>query len=101
MSIKTLALLAAVVAGSVAFENRASAQVYYSSGYYSPGVVTSSYYAPAGGYVYASPLVGGYTSYYGGYPYASYYGYPAYGGAYAGYYPGWRRGWWGRRGWWY
>lgn len=82
MSIKSLALIAAVFAGTLAFEGKADAQVYYSTGYYySPGVVTASYYSP--GY-YSTPYVSEYSypSYYGSYYYpytgAYYYDYPYY-----------------------
>jgi len=98
MSIKTLTLMAAVIAGTLAFDGKAAAQVYYSSGYYTPGVVTTSYYAPAVGVGYSYP----YTTYYGAPAYGTYYSTPYYGGAYtSAYYPGWRVGPLGRRWWWY
>ncbi len=59
MSIRTYLVIAAMIAGTIAFEGKANAQVTvggYSTSYYSPGVVTSSYYAPAAGWsYYASP----------------------------------------------
>jgi len=107
MSVKTLVVFAAVIAGTIAFNDRASAQVVttYSSGYYSPGVVTTSYYTPVVPSVsyYSTPLVGEYYTSPYPYGYAGYYAapryagvYPAYyGGVYAGYGPrfgwGWRR----------
>jgi len=110
MSIKTMGLIAGMLAGTLAVGDRASAQIaVVGGGYtYSPGVVTTSYYMPAPSVsyysspaYYSTPYVGSYyTSGYYGYPYAtgayyspSYYGaYPYYGGgAYIG---GPRRWWW-------
>lgn len=106
MSIKTLVVFAAVITGTIAFNDRASAQVVttYSSGYYSPGVVATSYYTPVVPSVsyYSTPLVGEYYTSPYPYGYAGFYApryagvYPAYyGGVYAGYGPrfgwGWRR----------
>jgi hypothetical protein len=111
MSIKTFVAIAGLIAGTFGIDNRASAQVIVagSGGYYTPGVVTTSYYTPTTSWsyygspaLYTAPYVSsysvapiyGYPTYpnYGGY-YPSYYsGYPYYGGAYAGY--GARRWWW-------
>jgi len=107
MSIKSLVVFTAVVAGTIAFTDRASAQVVttYSSGYYSPGVVTTSYYTPVvGTSYYSAPLVGEYyTSPYYGYP--AYYAAPRYAGVYPAYYGGVYAGYgprlgWGLRRWW-
>jgi hypothetical protein len=105
MSLKTLAMIAGLAVGTLAFGSRANAQVYPSGGYvYTPGVVTTSYYTPAPTWPYSTPYVSAYYTapYYGGYIstpyYAGYYtpyysGYPYYGtGVYVGYGP--RRWWW-------
>jgi hypothetical protein len=112
MSVKSLTLIAGIVAGTFAFGDRASAQVVgVTGGYtYSPGVVTTSYYTPASSWsyysspayystpymssYYAAPIYGGYysTPYYGGYSSSYYAGYPYYGSAYSG--VGARRWWW-------
>lgn len=108
MSLKTLALFGAVLAGTMAFGSSANAQT--TSYYYTPGVITSSYYTPLGttsyyapSYSYALPGVYSYSSYYGSplysgyyygpsyYPYSSYY-YPYGTGYYYG--VGARRWWW-------
>jgi hypothetical protein len=90
MSIKTLAVVAAVIGGTVGFQNRADAQVmvYPSTGGYYPGVISTSYYSPYSGGYYNYPSVGlsATTPYLGGY-YGSSYGWPYYGG-YGGYYGG-------------
>jgi hypothetical protein len=112
MSVKSLVAIAGLIAGSLAFGDRASAQIIRTGGYgYSPGVVTtSSYYTPATNWsyysspayystpyvssYYSTPLYGGFYSspYYAG-GYSSYYGsYPNYGtGVYVGVGP---RRWW-------
>jgi hypothetical protein len=98
MSIKTLTVIAAMAVGTVAFSEKANAQFigYPATSYYTPGVVTASYYAPMTSYsYYSAPYVSGYygTPYYGGY-----YSYPTYAGYaapyYSSYYVGPRRWWW-------
>jgi hypothetical protein len=109
MSIKNLFVLAGLTFATLAFTSNANAQVvgvgYAGNGYYySPGVVSTSYYAAPSTYsygvspsVYATPYVSSYytapvitsgyyaaPAYYGGY-------YPAYG--YAGYGYGYGRRW--------
>jgi len=107
MSLKTLSLIAGVIAGTFAFGDKAIAQItgVTTGGYTTPpAVVTTSYYAPVpvtGWSFYSSPAyystpyvspysVTPYYSYpYGGYSY--YAGYPYYR---AGVYAGPRRWWW-------
>jgi len=108
MSIKTFTLIAAVLASTIAFESRASAQIatYSTSSYYAPslGVYSSSYYTPGySGVYYASPYMGGVypAGYYGTPYYSGAYSYPyatSYYGGYAPYY-GRRWGGWGWRRW--
>ena len=88
MSLKTLTVIAGVIAGMSAFGDRASAQVITTSagGYYTPGVVTESYYAPATSWsYYGSPAYYG-TPYLSSAYSAPIYGYPTY-PYYGGYYP--------------
>ena|SRR5579872_5839800 len=92
MSLKTLTLVAGVIAGTFAIGNNANAQIVTTNGYVSPPVVTTSYYAPAVGWsyysspaYYSTPYV---SSYYATPYYSSYYGSPYYGGySYYGGYP--------------
>jgi hypothetical protein len=94
MSFKTLLTIAGLTLGVIAFNNQASAQVVVTGGYaYSPGVVTTSYYAPAyapasslsyysSPAYYSTPYASGYytapyytSGYYSPYAYGSYYPY--------------------------
>jgi hypothetical protein len=100
MSLKTLIAIAGVIAGTLAFGDSASAQIVTTSpgGYYTPGVVTTSYYTPATSWsYYGSPVYYG-TPYVSSYYSAPIYGYsyPYYGGYYGGVYNGLgpRRWWW-------
>jgi hypothetical protein len=111
MSLRAIIVVAGVIAGTFAINERASAQITGTStgGYYTPGVVTTSYYTPATSWsyygspaLYTTPYVSSYSvapiygyptyPYYGGYYPRYYSGYPYYGsGVYVG---GPRRWWW-------
>jgi hypothetical protein len=113
MTIKTLAIAAAVVAGSLGFTSRAGAQFMappVGGSYSGPGIPYGSYFTPGGlSSYYGSPgLVNPYSTgfygggYYNGYSGGSLYlggysngigGYSSYSPYYGGYYGGGRRGW--------
>ncbi len=112
MSIRKLALAAAVVAGTLGFAGKADAQVIYTSGYSTTPVVYSSYYTPT---YYTHTPASTYSSYYApaysnwywsgysdpyssGYYTRSYYPYAYYSGPRL--YVGPRGVYFGRRGWW-
>ena len=105
MTIRKLALAAAIVVGLVGFAGKADAQVIYSGGYYSTPGVYSSYYAPTyypfsssiyPASFYSPPYNAGW--YWSGYNYQP--SYPYYTSGYStGYYPPYYNGWRGWRRW--
>lgn len=93
MSLKTLILIAGVIAGTLALGNTANAQItgvttggysYSPSVVTTPAVVTTSYYAPVAGWSYYSSPAYYSTPYMSPYAvtpyYSGYYNYPYYGG---------------------
>jgi hypothetical protein len=85
MSIRNFALTTAVIAGVLGFTGKADAQVIYTGGYSTPGVVTwpsytPSYYStPGGTYTYGTYLSPSYPGWYwdgSSYPYPTGYSYP-------------------------
>ena len=87
MSIRQLALAAAVIIGGLGFTSRSDAQVLYSSGYYTAPVsytyTVPTYITPT--YTYSSGYLTSYTgAYWGWYP-STTYSYPYYSGYYTSY----------------